>query len=135
MKTVKNKKSVTAFLNNVEHQKRREDGLKVLDLMKEVTGEEPAMWGDSIVGFGNYKYKYASGREGEWMHVGFSPRKQNLTLYIMDGFDGYADLLGKLGKHKTGKSCLYINKLEDVDQEILKELVKKSVAHMKVTND
>lgn len=135
MKTVKNEKPVLDFLKSIEHNKRREDGLKILDLMKEVTGEEPAMWGDSIIGFGNYKYKYASGREGEWMYVGFSPRKQNLTLYIMDGFDGYADLLRKLGKHKTGKSCLYINKLEDVDQEVLKKLVKISVAHMKATNE
>ena len=135
MKTVKNDKPVLDFLNSVEHNKRREDGLEILDLMKEVTGEEPAMWGDSIVGFGDYTYKYASGRTGQWMLVGFSPRKQNLTLYIMDGFDGYAELLGKLGKHKTGKSCLYINKLEDVDQDVLRELVQKSVSHMKTSNE
>ncbi|MBN2044145.1 MAG: DUF1801 domain-containing protein [Anaerolineales bacterium] len=106
MKTVRNNKSVTSFLNNVEHPKRREDSFEILELMKEVTGEKPAMWGDSIIGFGSYEYKYASGREGEWMLVGFSPRKQNLTLYIMDGFDGYTDLLGKLGKYKNGKACL-----------------------------
>jgi hypothetical protein len=135
MKTVKNEKSVTDFLNSVEHQKRREDGFEILKLMTEITGEEPAMWGDSIIGFGEYTYKYKSGREGTWMHVGFSPRKQNLTLYIMDGFDGHAKLLEKLGKHKTGKSCLYINKLEDVDQDMLRELVKQSVAYMKVTNE
>ena len=134
MKTVKNNKPVLDFLNCVEHEKRREDGLKILDLMAEVTGEEPAMWGDSIVGFGNYTYEYKSGRTGEWMYVGFSPRKQNLTLYIMDGFDSYDTLLSQLGKHKTGKSCLYINKLEDVDLDVLKELVQKSVAHMKATN-
>ena len=134
MKTVQTDKPVLDFLNSVEHDKRREDSLKILEMMTEVSGEEPAMWGDSIVGFGNYTYEYKSGRTGEWMYVGFSPRKQNLTLYIMDGFDGHAKLLGKLGKYKTGKSCLYINKLEDVDQGVLRELIEKSVAHMKATN-
>ncbi len=134
MKTVKNENSVTAFLNSVEHDKRREDSFEILKLMTEISGEEPAMWGDSIIGFGNYTYEYKSGRTGEWMYVGFSPRKQNLTLYIMDGFDGHAKLLSKLGKHKLGKACLYINKLEDVDQDVLKELIQKSVAHMKATN-
>ena len=134
MKTVQTDKPVLDFLNSVEHDKRREDSLKILEMMTEVSGEEPAMWGDSIVGFGNYTYEYKSGRTGEWMYVGFSPRKQNLTLYIMDGFDGHAKLLGKLGKYKTGKSCLYINKLEDIDQEVLRELIEKSVAHMKATN-
>ncbi|MFN2145989.1 MAG: DUF1801 domain-containing protein [Anaerolineales bacterium] len=134
MKTVQTDKPVLDFLNSVEHDKRREDSLKILEMMTEVSGEEPAMWGDSIVGFGNYTYEYKSGRTGEWMYVGFSPRKQNLTLYIMDGFDGHAKLLGKLGKYKTGKSCLYINKLEDIDQGVLRELIEKSVAHMKATN-
>ncbi len=92
------------------------------------------MWGTSIVGFGSYHYKYASGRENEWFLVGFSPRKQNLTLYIMSGFDDYESLLADLGKYKTGKSCLYINKLEDVDLPTLRELVKKSVTHMAETN-
>jgi len=102
--------------------------------MKEVTGKEPEMWGDSIIGFGSYHYKYASGREGDWFVTGFSPRKQNLTLYIMGGFDNYDVLLGKLGKHKTGKSCLYINKLDDVDMDVLKTLVRASVEHMETTN-
>jgi hypothetical protein len=102
--------------------------------MRKVTAEEAAMWGKSIIGFGEYTYRYASGREGEWMLVGFSPRKQNLTLYIMSGFDDYDELLSKLGKYKTGKSCLYINKLEDVDMGVLEELVSKSVEHMKRTN-
>ena len=92
------------------------------------------MWGPSIIGFGSYRYKYASGREGEWMLTGFSPRKQNLTLYIMPGFDNYDSLLAKLGKYKTGKSCLYINKLEDVDLSVLEKLVKQSVDHMVETN-
>jgi hypothetical protein len=134
LKTTKNEKSVEAFLNSVENPTRRADSLEVLKLIQEATGMEPAMWGDSIVGFGTYRYKYASGREGEWMLVGFSPRKQNMTLYIMDGFDEYDELLSELGKHKTGKSCLYINKLADVDQEVLKKLVKKSVKHMRETN-
>jgi hypothetical protein len=128
LKTKKNEASVEGFLKSVENKKRREDSFVVLDLMREVTGEEPAMWGTSIVGFGNYHYKYASGREGDWMKVGFSPRKQRMTLYIMDGFGSYESLLKDLGKYKIGKSCLYINKLEDVDQEVLKELVKQSVA-------
>jgi hypothetical protein len=127
-KTKKNKTSVEGFLKSVESEKRREDSFMVLDLMKEVTGEEPAMWGSSIVGFGSYHYKYASGREGDWMKIGFSPRKQNMTLYIMDGLTSYDSLLQNLGEYKTGKSCLYINKLEDVDQEVLKELVRQSVA-------
>jgi len=127
LKTKKNDASVEGFLKSVENQKRREDSFAILDLMKAVTGEEPTMWGTSIIGFGSYHYKYASGREGDWMKVGFSPRKQNMTLYIMDGFKNYNDLLGKLGKHKTGKSCLYINKLEDVDLSVLRELVQQSV--------
>ena len=134
LKTKPNEGDVKKFLNSVEHEKRRADSFVVLELMKQVTGEPPKMWGDSIIGFGSYHYKYASGREGEWMLVGFSPRKQSLTLYIMSGFDNYDELLSKLGKFKTGKSCLYINKIEDVDREVLKKLVKASVAHMKKSN-
>ena len=134
LKTQKTDASVTDFLNAVEHPKRREDGFAILELMREVTGEEPSMWGTSIVGFGTYRHRYASGREGEWMQVGFSPRKRYLTLYIMSGFEEYDDLLKKLGKHTTGKSCLYIKKLEDVDQDVLRELVSKSAMHMKETN-
>ena len=134
LKTQKNDASVTDFLADVPDEKMREDSFAVLELMSEVTGEEPVMWGTSIVGFGSYRYNYASGREGEWPLVGFSPRKQNLTLYIMDGFDAYDSLLGDLGKYKTGKACLYINKLEDVDQETLLELVRQSVDHMAETN-
>ncbi len=129
-KTKKNDASVVSFLNGVENEKRRTDSFVVLDLMKEVTGEKPTMWGTSIVGFGSYHYKYASGREGDWMKVGFSPRKRNMTLYIMDGFGSYDSLLDKLGKYKTGKSCLYINKLEDVDQTVLRKLVKQSFKSM-----
>ena len=131
LKTQKNDASVEDFLNTVEHQGKREDSFALLEMMKDVIGEEPSMWGSSIIGFGSYHYKYASGRENDWFLAGFSPRKQNLTLYIMSGFDQYDGLLSKLGKHKTGKSCLYINKLADVDQDVLRELIRQSVEHMR----
>ena len=100
-------------------------------MMREATGKRAKMWGSSIVGFGEYHYKYASGREGDFMIVGFSPRKSSLTLYIMPGFSGYKDDLAKLGKYKTGKSCLYIKRLDDVDEKVLKRLIRKSVREMK----
>ena len=131
LKTQPHDGNVEAFLHSVDHGKRREDSFVVLEMMKEITGEEPRMWGPSIVGFGNYHYKYESGREGDFFLAGFSPRKQNLTLYIMSGFSHYEELLQKLGKHKTGKSCLYINKLEDVDLSALKEMIRESVKMMK----
>ena len=134
LKTKPNDQRVEGFLNQVPDEKKRQDSFTILELMKQVTGDEPTMWGDSIVGFGTYKYKYASGREGEWPITGFSPRKQYLTLYIMSGFDEYDDLLNKLGKLSTGKSCLYIKKLEDVDQDVLRDLVSKSVEHMVASN-
>ena len=134
LKTQKTDASVREFLAAVADEKKRNDSFSVLELMSEVTGEEPAMWGTSIVGFGSYRYRYASGQEGEWPLVGFSPRKQNLTLYIMSGFDEYDSLLTDLGKYKTGKSCLYINKLEDVDLVTLRELVKQSADHMAETH-
>lgn len=101
--------------------------------MEKATGEEPRLWG-SIVGFGDYHYRYESGREGDWFLAGFAPRKQNLSLYIMAGFDKYDELLSRLGKYKTGKACLYINKVEDVDLEVLEELVRRSAEHMRATN-
>ncbi len=134
LKTQKNDAIVEDFLNSVEPEKKREDSFAIIEMMKQVTGEEAVMWGASIVGFGSYHYKYASGRENDWFLVGFSPRKQNLTLYIMSGFDHYDALLSDLGKYKTGKSCLYINKLEDVDEGVLQELIKQSVDHMIETN-
>lgn len=130
LKTKRNKGDVKAFLNSVPDERKRQDSFTILELMRQVTGKEPEMWGDSIVGFGSYHYKYKSGREGDWFLTGFSPRKQNLTLYIMSGFDEYDQLLSKLGKHSTGKACLYIKKVEDVDMDVLNKLVKKSVAHM-----
>ena len=134
LKTQKNDASVEDFLNDVSDERKREDSFAILALMGEVTGEEPSMWGSSIVGFGSYRYKYASGREGEWPLTGFSPRKEYLTLYIMSGFDNYDLLLRDLGKFKTGKSCLYIKKLADVDLEILWELISQSVTHVAETN-
>jgi hypothetical protein len=130
LKTQKNEADVIAYLNSIEHDKRREDCFVVLEIMKQVTGEEPKMWGSSIVGFGDYHYKYESGREGDWFLTGFAPRKNALTLYIMAGFDGYGELLSKLGKYKTGKACLYVNKIENIDLEILRELVAKSAEHV-----
>jgi len=130
LKTKLTDASVEAFLAKIEDEKKRKDAQAVNALMRKVTGHEPKMWGDSIVGYGSYHYKYASGREGDWMLAGFSPRKQALTLYIMSGFEEYDELLAKLGKHTTGKSCLYIKKLEDVNLDVLRELVERSVAHM-----
>ena len=131
LKTKVNEASVEKFLNAVTDEQTRTDCYEILKLMKQVTKEEPKMWGASIVGFGSYHYKGASGREGDWMLTGFSPRKQNLTLYLMHGFDAHADLLKKLGKHKTSMGCLYIKKLDDVDKKVLKELVTASVKRMK----
>ena len=129
-KTVENDVDVSSFINSVEHDQKRIDSVKIDKLMRNITGESPKMWGDSIIGYGRYHYKYESGREGDLMKVGFSPRKQNLTLYIMPGFDRYEELITQLGKHKAGKSCLYINKLDDVNVDILKTLIKKSYDYM-----
>lgn len=134
LKTKVNDVSVDDFLNGIEDEQRRKDCLAVAKLMEQATKAKPKMWGSTIVGFGSYRYKYATGREGDWMLVGFSPRKQNLTLYIMAGFEDYDDLMKKLGKHKIGKSCLYINKLSEIDITVVKQLIQKSVAHMKKTN-
>ena len=131
LKTRPNESSVEAFIDAVDHPRRREDARILLDLMHRVTGEKPVMWGPSIVGFGRYHYRYASGQEGDWPIAGFSPRRQNLSIYIMPGFGDYADLLARLGKHKTGKSCLYINKLADVDMDVLETLVRVAAEEMK----
>ncbi|MDX2139983.1 MAG: DUF1801 domain-containing protein [Chloroflexota bacterium] len=134
LKTKQTETSVDIFLQSVEDEKKRADCLRIMELMREVTGHEPKMWGETMIGFGSYHYKYASGHEGDAMLTGFSPRKQNITLYITAGFEQYADLTSKLGKHKTGKVCLYINKLADVDETVLRELVKASFEHMVKTN-
>lgn len=127
IKTVQNEASVTDFLDGVANEKRRTDSYKILNLMRKITGLEPKMWGDAIIGFGSQHYKYASGHEGDMPLTGFSPRKQALTLYIEYGFEGQEDLLDRLGKFKLGKVCLYINKLEDVDQVVLEELIARSL--------
>ncbi len=129
-KTQPNDADVGAFVEAIEHEGRREDARALVAMMGDITGEEPVMWGDSIVGFGRYEYRYASGREGEWFVAGFSPRKQAMTLYIMSGFKKHDSLLKKLGKHSTGRSCLYVKKLADVDLDVLKELVAASVEHV-----
>jgi hypothetical protein len=122
--------SVTAFLDAVEDETRRSDARRVLELMRDVTGEEPRMWGPSIVGFGDYHYRYESGREGDWFLTGFAPRKANLVLYIMSGFPRHAELMERLGKHRTGKSCLYVNRFDDLDLDVLRELIRRSVEHV-----
>jgi hypothetical protein len=128
LKTQVTKASVEKFLKGIRDENKREDCLQILKIMKKATRAEPKMWGPSIIGFGDYHYKYASGRENDWFMTGFSPRVQNITLYSMGGFD--AELLKKLGKHKTGKGCLYINRLEDVDKKVLTELITNSVRNL-----
>jgi hypothetical protein len=127
LKTKSNNDSVAEFLNNLDDPKRQEDCKNIMKIMESLTGEKPRMWGSSIIGFGTYHYKYASGHEGDWFKTGFSPRKQNLTLYIMSGFEEYDDLMNRLGKYKNGKSCIYIKQIEDIDQEVLKELIAASL--------
>lgn len=124
--------NVLDFLNSVEHKTRREDGFDVLGMMEEITSEQPVMWGDSIVGFGQCHYRYESGREGDMPLIAFSPRKQSMTLYVLPFEDDEA-LLAALGKHKTSKSCLYINKLADVDEDVLRRMIQRSYEHAKKT--
>jgi hypothetical protein len=132
IKTTVNDASVKDFINKVEGDVKRQDSLALLKLFSKVTGEKPKMWGSSIIGFGQYHYKSERSRqEGDWMLTGFSPRKQNLTLYIMQGLTEERDLLKDLGKHKTGGGCLYVNKLADVDMAVLEKLIRKSFASMK----
>lgn len=131
LKTKVNDASVAKFLNSVADEQKRDDCFEILKMMKQVTKEEPKMWGSSIVGFGSYHYKGKSGREGDWMLTGFSPRKQNLTIYLMGGFDTHTALLKKLGKFTTSVGCLYIKRLDDVGKKVLKELVQASVKRIK----
>jgi len=130
-KTKSTDASVDAYLASVENEKRRADAIVVRDLMARVTGCEPRMWGTSIIGFDSYRYRTAAGRKGELPITGVSPRKQALSVYIMPGFEPYRALMDRLGKHKTGKACLYINKLEDIDLAVLEEIVDRSVADMR----
>lgn len=131
LKTKPTGNPVHEFLDALEDDQKREDSYRFLSVMQQATGEEPVMWGGSIVGFGSYHYKYESGREGDWFLTGFSPRKRSFSLYIMDGFGRYEELLQALGPHTTGKSCLYVKRAADIDMEVLRTLVRESVAHMK----
>jgi len=129
-KTQENDGDVAAFLESVENPKRRADAEVVLAMMKRITGLPAKMWGAAIIGFGKYHYTYESGREGDFMRVGFSPRKANLVIYILPGYSDYSEILDRIGKHKKGKSCLYINKIADIDMEVLEELVTAGLADM-----
>jgi hypothetical protein len=129
LKTQVTKASVDKFLEGIKDERKRQDCYEILKIMKKATKAEPKLWGTSIIGFGDHHYVYESGREGDWFLAGFSPRVQNLTLYMMGGFD--SDVLKRLGKYKTGKGCLYINKLADVDLKVLNELITKSVKKSK----
>ncbi len=128
-KTVLNDKSVESFLSSVTDEQQREDARAINTLMTEITGEKPNMWGDSIIGYGTYHYLYASGREGDWMKIGFSPRKGKISLYLMDGIVQHTAELEKLGPYKAAKACLYIKRLADVDIEVLRRIIKKSYDH------
>ncbi len=130
LKTRPNNQSVSAFIKNIEHPQRKADCQALLKLMKNITGKRPKMWGDSLVGFGNYHYKYKSGHEGDWFVTGFSPRKAATTIYIMPGFSNYPEIMAQLGKYKTGKSCLYVNKLADINLALLEALVRRSIDDM-----
>lgn len=121
---------VEEFIESIDHKVRKEDAWTLYNMLNEVTGLKAKMWGPSIIGYGTYHYKYDSGREGDMIKIGFSPRKASLSLYIMSGFPEYEDLLSRLGKYKLGKSCLYINKLTDVDLDILKEIMVRGFQKM-----
>lgn len=130
LKTKQTDASVEDFLNSVENAERRTDGFRVLEMFRRITGEEPRMWGPSIIGFGSRKFKYPDGREIDWMAVAFSPRKTNLTLYVICDSPKQPELLAKLGKHSTSVSCLYIKRLSDVDEKVLEKIVKDAVEHV-----
>lgn len=131
LKTKPSDASVSDFIDGIQHERRREDAKQLLKLMKRWSRMKPKLWGTSMVGFGSYRYTNTTGKENGWFRTGFSPRKANLVVYIMPGYTDYGELLAKLGKHKLGKSCLYINKLADIDLAVLEQLVKASLAEMK----
>jgi hypothetical protein len=133
LKTKPTTESVEQFLNGISDETLRQDCFTLKALMTRITRFEPAMWGASMVGFGNYHYKYASGHEGDSFVVGFAPRKRNLVLYLSSGLDAHADLLAKLGKHRTGKVCLYVNRMRDIDVTVLQELLERCVARIPET--
>ncbi|MBS1512587.1 MAG: DUF1801 domain-containing protein [Bacteroidetes bacterium] len=130
-KTTETNNSVTAFLKKVKDEQQRKDCAAMIELIEKNTGYEPKMWGTAIIGFGSYHYQYDSGREGDMCLVGLSPRAAAISLYVSGSFEGRDELLKKFGKHKTGKGCIYIKKLEDIDTKVLVTMVKKSIAHTK----
>ncbi len=134
-KTQPTNSSVTEFLNAVDNEQKRKDAFEVLEMISSITGEKPVIWGPSLIGFGKYHYKYESGREGDFFIAGFSPRKTALSIYIMSGMSKFPYLMSQLGKFKTGKSCLYIKKLNDIDRSVLKKLISESVNWMKKNYD
>ena len=137
IKTKQNSASVKDFLNGVKEERQRKDSFAILEMMKKASGEEPKMWGTSIVGFGKMRYKSSSGREVDWMLIGFAPRKANISLYLTVNIKEYAAYLEKLGKHKTGAGCLYIKKLEDINTKILENMIRDSLkrkAHQVLRN-
>lgn len=134
LKTKLNDASVDDFLNAVKDEKVRQDCWAIVEMMRKATKAEPKMWGPSIVGFGNHRYKYPNGREMDWMQIAFSPRKQNITLYIATGFESRDELLAQLGNHSCGKGCVYIKRLSDVHLPTLKKLIKESVKHVTKAN-
>ena len=133
LKTAPTGASVTKFIEAIDDAAGRRDARTLVRMMRRVTQAPPKMWGPSIVGFGTYRYRYLSGREGDWMLTGFSPRKREFSIYIMSGFDEHAELLARLGPHRTGRSCLYVKRLGDIDAGVLEELVSRSVAHLRRT--
>ena len=133
LQTQKTGASVTAFIASIKDETRRKDCKALLALLKDATGAPARMWGPSIVGFGDFQYQYPNGKEMEWFLAGFSPRKQNLTMYLMSGYEPFPELMQKLGKHSTGRSCLYFKRMSDIHQPTLKKLIKQSMKRMKAT--
>jgi len=127
LKTKPTDRDVTEFLNEIPEEEKRRDCFALADLMQRVTGEKPEMWGESMIGFGRYNYRYASGQTGEWSKTGFAPRKQNITIYIMAYLENFPEIMQRLGKFKTGKSCIYIKRLSDIDISVLEELIRQSL--------
>ena len=123
--------SVEEFIAAIESPEMKADCERLVQMMSDATGEKPRLWGPSIVGFGEYHYKYESGREGDFLRVGFAPRKRNLSIYIMPGFEEFQPLMDRLGKHSTGASCLYVKRLADIDEQVLDELIRASLVEMR----
>ena len=127
LKTRATDRDVTAFLNEIQEADKRKDCFALADLMQRITGDKPQIWGEGMIGFGRYTYRYASGQTGEWLKTGFAPRKQNITIYIMAYLDNFPEIMQRLGKVKTGKSCIYIKRLSDIDMRVLEELIRQSL--------